>query len=1128
MSIASYSFLPYLRQGIANNLQASQGARGVITVKLNVHGDNQTTPADEKTIQIYGPGDVIGIDARAVVKTDPRDWITNFEDNYLAYIDFYDEDFPWRYTPVPPDGSHLSPWIALVVLEEGEFDEGKNIANRPLPFVTLKLPETKSFFPMKDQLWAWAHVNFNGDLTAADNTIIVTDPGEVGASLDKLQDVLNNNPDFAYSRLLCPRKLKPTTSYHAFVIPAYESGRLAGVGADPKAIDNAGLAIAWDGPDLEFPYYYRWKFDTGTLGDFEYLVRLLKPKVVDSRVGRRVMDMTKPGSNLIWIENPVNSIGGILRLGGALKVPEESLTGEEKNKMRKFDNWANQTPPQPQFHPFQKELAAFLNLPDEYNLNSSKEANTAANESGLAVDPNKDSDPLIAPPIYGRWHAMVERVYQDRDKKPIDNNYNWINELNLDPRFRVPGHFGTRVVQENQEDFMNAAWEQIGDVLNANRQIRFGQFGLAASAALYAKHFLQANAIDASKTMLFTAPLQKRVMYQGSTVFHTVRQSIIPNAALSAPMRRIARPRGRLVEHLQKQLPPGEPLRLESAVTKINKGEVLPAPPKIAPPGVPTVDELVAQLEPGIPQFLKDWLRRFPWLPYVAFALATLLFVLLLFPHIGTMVNIGMSIVALLILFGPFLIKWKKQLKIADALKAENQTPQSVDTMLKSSNFHLVALDEKFMPTIGGTTDNTNAVLFKNSLKEMYRLQELNRDDAPRVAPPPAINLISVSEVILDQLKPEKTVPAFVGQYVSLPQWLLDQLADEGLVEAMAYPKINTAMYEALTKISDELFLPNINLIENNSITLLETNQPFIESYMVGLNHEFGRELLWREYPTDQRGSYFRQFWDVSTILKDPALAGKPEEQQREPYYDIPKLHEWRRLSKLGDHNHRLKPGELPKPEAVLVIRGELLKKYPTAVVYAHKAVWTNNKAGQPDVHEPRSLYEPEQGDKDKPDPAAIRTPLFSAKVDPDIYFFGFDLTIAEARGETEPENPILDNAGWFFVIKERPGEPRFGFDIPAADGGNNDLVTWNDLDWSKVVPAEEGVIDLGHLPAPLKLPATPPASGDDEQKGRLTQYNDDIKVTWGDNVDAADLAYILYQVPMMVCVHASQMLLKK
>jgi hypothetical protein len=337
-------------------------------------------------------------------------------------------------------------------------------------------------------------------------------------------------------------------------------------------------------------------------------------------------------------------------------------------------------------------------------------------------------------------------------------------------------------------------------------------------------------------------------------------------------------------------------------------------------------------------------------------------------------------------------------------------------------------------------------------------------------------------------------------------------------------------MYEALKKISDELFLPNVERIEHNSITLLETNQPFIESYMVGLNHEFARELLWREYPTDQRGSYFRQFWDVATILKDPALAGKTEDKKREPYYDIPKLHEWRRKSKLGDHDNRQKPGEPPKDEVVLVIRGELLKKYPTAVVYAHKADWTiNPQTHKADPSEPRSLSRPEEGDKEKPDTEVIRTPLYSAKVDPDIYFFGFDLTVSDAKGVTEPETPTVANAGWFFVIKERPGEPRFGFDIPAADGDNSTLISWNDLDWSRVVPAEEGVIDLDSLPKPLNLPASPPSSdGDPEQEGQLKQYKDDIQVHWDATLDAANLAYILYQVPMMVCVHASEMLLKK
>lgn len=1131
MSIATYSFLPYLRQGIANNIQSSSGARGTFTVKLDVHGDGITKPVNDKNVEIYGPGDIVGIDVRTIVKTDPLNRITNFESNYLTYIDFYDEDFPWRYTPVPAAGQRLNPWIALIVLADGEFEEGQNLLNRPLPFFTLKSAATKdNFFPKKDQLWAWAHVHFNGDLTANDKTILIDNPADVNTALDKLQNFLNINPDFAYSRLICPRKLKPSTSYHAFVIPAYESGRLAGAGKDAAAINGAGIKIAWEGTDLEFPYYYRWDFSTGTVGDFEYLVRLLKPKVADSRVGRRVMDMTRPGANLTWTEDPDNVLGGILRLGGALKVPIESLTDEEIAKMEKFDQWAIKK--YPDIHPFQVQVAGFLNLADDYNLLSSDAANTnAKNDSHLSIDPNEDADPLITPPIYGRWHAMVERVYKDKDGNRIDNDYNWLNELNLDPRFRVPAHFGTRVVQDNQEDYMQAAWEQIGEVLKANRQIRFGQFSIAAGMALLNKHFVTANNTDVSKTILLTAPLHKRVMYNGLTVFQNVKQSTLPNTILSAPMRKILRPRGRLITRLEKKLPAtNAPIKLETLVSKITSGELLPSPPKVMPPAIPTVDKVAGELKPtNISSSIKDLLEKYPWLPYVPLGIAALLIILLLLLGAsGAVWATGIVIAGALVYLWRTLTNWTRDLKVADLLKPENQTPQSVDLIPRSDNFRLSSPEENFTPSIGAAADNDNAIRFKASLKDMYRLHELVKADIPQTPAPIPIQLNRVASNILDQIRPEKTVPAWTWQQIFLPSWIKDQLVDEGFVEAMAYPKINKPMYFDLKKISDELFLPNVNLIEHNSITLLETNQPFIESYMVGLNHEFARELLWREYPTDQRGSYFRQFWDVANVLKDPALADKSEDEQREPYYDITKLHEWRRKSKLGDHDNRQKPGEPPKEEVVLVIRGELLKKYPTAVVYAHKADWTINDNHIADINEPRSLAHPEEGDQEKPDPMFVRTPLYSAKVDPDIYFFGFDLTIKEARGENRPETPTIDNAGWFFVIKERPGEPRFGFDIPAADGSNNELVTWNDLDWSKVVPAEEGVVDVINLPQPINLPASHVFDDSTEGKGQEEQFNDDKNVAWNNSVDAANLAYILYQVPMMVCVHASEMLLKK
>ena len=74
---------------------------------------------------------------------------------------------------------------------------------------------------------------------------------------------------------------------------------------------------------------------------------------------------------------------------------------------------------------------------------------------------------------------------------------------------------------------------------------------------------------------------------------------------------------------------------------------------------------------------------------------------------------------------------------------------------------------------------------------------------------------------------------------------------------------------------------------------------------MVGLNHEFARELLWREYPTDQRGSYFRQFWDVRGVFD---VEGLDAEALKEKLHDIPELHRWPPTSTLGDTTTASRP----------------------------------------------------------------------------------------------------------------------------------------------------------------------------------------------------------------------------
>ena len=362
-------------------------------------------------------------------------------------------------------------------------------------------------------------------------------------------------------------------------------------------------------------------------------------------------------------------------------------------------------------------------------------------------------------------------------------------------------------------------------------------------------------------------------------------------------------------------------------------------------------------------------------------------------------------------------------------------------------------------------------------------------------------------------------IPRAYNAGVTLPERVKD-LQTEDFVEAMAYPEIDTPMYKPLVDVSTELFLPNINLIGQNTISLLETNQKFIEAYMVGLNHEFARELLWREFPTDQRGSYFRQFWDASTVLEEDGIEAA---ELREKLFDIPPLHRWSKSSDLGDHDHRA-ADRANSEELVLVIRGELLKKYPNAVIYAHRAQWEVAGSGNPDNTKAREFAELTAAEVANPPKSKLLTPLYEAKIEPDITFLGFDLNVADAKGEDGSEPSHLDRAGWFFVIKERPGEPRFGLDVDSDPPPN----VWNDLSWKDVIgESPPGVhIDVAsQAEITLTDPMNPPTDPEDQVKKE--QFNEDVAVAWNSNMNAAEIAYVLYQVPVLVGVHATEMLPK-
>jgi hypothetical protein len=303
-------------------------------------------------------------------------------------------------------------------------------------------------------------------------------------------------------------------------------------------------------------------------------------------------------------------------------------------------------------------------------------------------------------------------------------------------------------------------------------------------------------------------------------------------------------------------------------------------------------------------------------------------------------------------------------------------------------------------------------------------------------------------------------------------------------------------------------------------VGLLQSNHAFIEAYMVGLNHEMARQLLWAGYPTDLRGSYFRQFWDVSGYVPEPGDPTDPA-QLAELLKDIPPINTWPLAGPLGSHENRA--GIVPD-NVVLIIRGELLRRYPNTVIYAAKAKLDGRQ---------RVI-----------DPTDERYPLFAGTLPTDITFIGFNLSEADAKGGT-PASP----EGFFFVFQQHPTEPRFGLE-PSATGT---VQHWADLAWTNFgvsrqqanghhvngrparTPATVGyangwapwrlasttfgaVLAGAALPTFLSASAQPQgiAIADD------TADPDDTANAWG--ADAAQTAYITLRMPYRIAIHADLM----
>ena len=431
-------------------------------------------------------------------------------------------------------------------------------------------------------------------------------------------------------------------------------------------------------------------------------------------------------------------------------------------------------------------------------------ANALANPSA--------ADPIVAPPIYGATYPPRDRVAVDATPP------HWINDLNLDPRDRIAASFGTRIVQEDQEHLMASAWQQVDAIEKENQERRLRRLATVNRQSTWARHMAAIGrgslaAGDRSqpgegrgrRRRSDTTAMQRTVAWQ-------VNGSEAPGFE-SAVLRRVARPRG--------------PINRRALTAPVLLTQTRARPMVKLLQTLPDVDRIVAQRPPRI--------------------------------SVGTMVTI------------------------------KNVSDRAGMPAVGSTAISGITIGEAPFPTflqVRETQGRKQAALFGGVVGTPVvprLMEEFRQAAAAHLAK--AIRIHITGQIValfpdmgtlVGRLKP----PVAVARGLAAGRTLVDgapangalangahansTLADAALAEEeiLAHPQFPAPMSERLMELAPEFLLPGLEHVPPNSVTLVQPNSRFIEAFMIGLNHEMGRELLWREYPTDRRGCYFRFFWN--------------------------------------------------------------------------------------------------------------------------------------------------------------------------------------------------------------------------------------------------------------------------
>jgi hypothetical protein len=1050
------TFLSSVRAGanVVAQPPAAGQVRATLTAAVTVVPDAGAARTVAKTLPLYGPGDVIGIDPRQVIRCEPPAGAAVACGGTLAHIEFDDPTLPWAFSPpVAGQGdARLQPWIALIVVEERAGQLIQGTGGLP-PQLTVGAGE---LFQAADA-WGWAHAQvMTGQGTPAQGN---ASPGDAVSLDDRLTDA---HGDLNLSRLICPRQLMPDTRYLACVVPTFAIGRTTGCGAAA----SAGLEPAWaaDAPTT-LPVYYHWSFETLAPADFETMVAKLKPRRAPAGVGRRAVDLSRPGGGMAAAPA---APGAVQWLDCALYSP--------------------------------------LPAPGATAGWSTDRTQELRKKVDRGLDPQADAIlPRVSPRAYGRFQRGAGTLSGRAD--------DWYDQLNTDPLRRIAAGLGTRVVQKDADLLVEAAWSQAGEANEVNKAVVDpAQFGRFVAEAVVKKG---EDRMGLEALVAITDRVQGRLDWGGGvTLAGEIAASATPRVATSAAYRRMTSAVGRLA---------GTAARISGIAAPL-AGITTDAPgmaatrladmrrPYARPDGVAGFSAVTLQslpvdrvakatgfnpagrltgFVPGIDRIGRGGIAR----PDVAVDLgqlgAGLRFdaVRRVLADADTLTpGIREALGGVLASAAPAIAadrapELARQMDLLDAavpapmpavapaptpargegggtgprvivppviLRGGNGTidPRRIDpdvfrrvppfvptptpapARTALQRFTTFNTGRTFTPIGRGVVTNAQLVT---------ALQQAALGTLGDLAKVPGRGTARVTRTALLAA----TNPARVsGRYVAARVALADRYKgwfDDGLIRPLVIdgPRFQRPMFEALRDYDRNWLAPGLGQIgQTDFVTLLVGNARFAEAFMVGLSDEMGRELMWRGFPVDRRATFFSRFWNAQADdLK-------------------PDIHLWSSSSRLGDHS--VPPpstggGDGSADRVVLMIRGEVVRTFPDLIVLAQQATGK----GQVPFGAPPGT--------------GTGSPLFRARLDSETLVVGFDLTVAQIAA-------AAGGTPWWFLIAEHPGAPRFGLDPnddKIATGFKPGDANFDALEWGQL-PMRNGSLAFG------PGPAVPPIWGQD------------------------------------------------